>query len=115
MPDSRIQEIEVEDELPSGADHALRVVSRASFWVPDYLSASAWTEHAPFAFWLVDVLRPRCFVELGSHHGYSYFSVCQAVQRLGSDTSTFAVDTWSGDEHAGFYGASVYRTVSEHN
>jgi len=79
------------------------------------MSISAWIEHAPFAFWLVDSLRPRRFVELGTHYGYSYFAFCQAVQRLATDTATYAVDTWRGDAHAGLYEEAVYRTVAPHN
>ena len=76
-------------------------LSPASFWTPDHLPASAWLTHAPFAFWLVDALRPKLFVELGTHHGFSYFAVCQAIARLGLGTAAFAVDTWRGDDHAG--------------
>jgi hypothetical protein len=49
-------------------------LSPASFWVPDHLCQSAWIEHAPFAFWLCEAVRPRRFVELGTDHGYSYFT-----------------------------------------
>ena len=40
---------------------------------------------------------------------------CQAVQRLHLATRCFAVDTWIGDEHAGFYGDEVYDEVCAHN
>lgn len=92
-----------------------KVFSDASFWFPDYLPPSAWHEHAPFAFWLVDALRPRTIIELGTHNGFSYFSFCQAVSRLNVSCQCFAVDTWKGDEHAGFYGESVYENVKAHN
>ena len=29
----------------------------------------SWLAHVPFAFWLIDVLRPRVFVELGDSRG----------------------------------------------
>ena len=90
-------------------------LSPASFWIPEYVCQSAWIEHAPFAFWLVDALRPRRFVELGTHNGYSYFAFCQAIERGALDTLTYAIDTWQGDEHAGFYGDSVYNSVRAHN
>ncbi|MFP6558160.1 rhamnan synthesis F family protein [Paraburkholderia sp. B3] len=86
-------------------------LSPSSFWVPHYFCQSAWIEHAPFAFWLTDALRPKRFVELGSHYGYSYFAFCQAIERLGISTAAYAVDTWQGDEHAGFYDNSVYEAV----
>jgi GT2 family glycosyltransferase/predicted nucleic acid-binding Zn-ribbon protein len=78
------------------------------FWTPERQAPSGWVEHVPFAFWLVDVLRPRRIVELGTHNGVSYSAMCQAVKALGVATSCFAIDTWKGDEHASFYGEEVY-------
>jgi lipopolysaccharide biosynthesis protein len=78
------------------------------FWTPEREAPSAWVEHVPFAFWLVDVLRPRRIVELGTHNGVSYSAMSQAVKTLGLATSCFAIDTWKGDEHALFYGKEVY-------
>lgn len=82
---------------------------------PAYLPPSAWTEHLPFAFWLVETLRPRCLVELGTHWGASYFGFCQAVSRFGTNTACYAIDSWQGDEQAGLYGAEVFQRVRDHN
>jgi GT2 family glycosyltransferase len=91
-------------------------ISASSFWVPEHLSPqSAWLEHAPFAFWLVDALRPGTIVELGTHWGFSYFAFCQAVAQLRLPARCFAVDTWKGDEHAGFYAEDVFEHVRDHN
>jgi GT2 family glycosyltransferase/glycosyltransferase involved in cell wall biosynthesis/uncharacterized coiled-coil protein SlyX len=90
-------------------------LSEASFWLPQYVCSSGWREHAPFAFWLVDALRPRSIVELGTHYGYSYFCFCQAVERLQLNAQCHAVDTWKGDEHAGFFGEEVFDVVLERN
>lgn len=90
-------------------------LSPASFWVPDRLLLSAWLEHAPFAFWLIDALRPSLVVELGTHNGFSYLAFCQAVERLNGSARCFAVDTWEGDEHAGFYGEEVFNTLREYH
>lgn len=82
---------------------------------PTYVASSAWTEHVPFALWITDQIAPRILVELGTHHGMSYFAFCQAIAQARLSTRTFAVDTWKGDDHAGFYGESVYEHVSRYN
>ena len=99
---------------PSGS--AFRTyLSEASFWSPQYIEQSAWLDHAPFAFWLMETLKPASLVELGTHGGYSYFAFCQAVQTLALDTRCYAVDSWAGDEHAGFYGEHIFQRVQKHN
>jgi hypothetical protein len=82
-------------------------LSPASAWLPERMLPSAWITHAPFAFWLMDVHRPRSVVELGTHHGFSYLVFCQAVARLGLKTRCHAIDSWQGDAHSGFYGDEV--------
>src|SRR5574341_258253 len=76
---------------------------------------SAWHEHIPFAMFLMDVLRPRIFVELGTHSGDSYCAFCQAVDELGLDTKCFAVDTWQGDPHSGLYGPEILEGLRKHH
>ena len=94
----------------------LSCVSRASFIGPKVIApTSAWIQHAPFAFWLVEKLKPNSFVELGTHYGYSYFCFCQQVASLKLPTSCAAVDMWTGDRHAGFYDESVFDAVREVN
>jgi len=84
----------------------------SSFDRPLYLSGkSAWIEHIPFAFALIEMLKPRVLVELGTHYGDSYCAFCQAIKQQQIDTRAFAVDTWQGDEHAGFYGNQVLSQV----
>ena len=90
-------------------------LSPSAFWTPARTAASAWHEHVPFAFWLVEAVRPDTFVELGTHNGVSYCAVCQAVERLNLPTRCFAVDTWKGDEHSGFYDEAVFRDLSQHH
>ena len=109
--DERDYEVAIQPRrLLSGAEAA---ISPVSFWVPEYICpSSAWVEHAPFAFWICAALRPRRFVELGTHYGYSYFAFCQAIDRLGLGTVAYAVDTWQGDEHAGFFGEEVFHSVA---
>lgn len=90
-------------------------LSRESFATPVFRPISAWVDHAPFAFWLIRAARPRTLVELGTHAGYSYFAFCQAIKDMGLGTRCFAIDTWEGDEHAGFYSEEFFNTVSDHN
>jgi hypothetical protein len=86
-------------------------LSSSSFWIPEHNPPSAWVGHAPFAFWLVDALKPRSIVELGVHSGFSYLALCQAVRQLKLDCICRGIDTWKGDEHSGFYGEEVYQEL----
>ncbi len=90
-------------------------LSPASFWFPERLCESAWIEHAPFAYWLMEAHRPSLLVELGTYWGYSFFAFCQAVRDLGLPIRCFAVDTWHGDDQAGCYGEEVFESVSAYN
>jgi hypothetical protein len=90
-------------------------LSPASFWFPEHLCESAWIEHAPFAFWLIEAHQPALLVELGTHWGYSFFAFCQAVQNLELSARCVAVDTWQGDDQAGRYGEDVFESVNRYN
>jgi hypothetical protein len=75
---------------------------------PRHALPSAWTGLLPIAYWLVAEARASVLVELGSHHGASFLGFCEAVAHTGLGTRCHAVDTWTGDEHAGFYGEDVH-------
>ena len=75
----------------------------------------SWVGHIPFAFWITEAVKPAVFVELGTHTGGSYFSFCQSVAANRLPTSCYAVDTWDGDNHAGFYGNDVFVDVDSYN
>lgn len=90
-------------------------LNKSAFIRPLKLPPSAWHGHIPFAGWLTEELRPSLFVELGTHHGASYLSFCQTVTELSLDTKCYAVDTWQGDEHAAFYGNTVYAGLSDYH
>jgi O-antigen biosynthesis protein len=76
---------------------------------------SAWVEHTPFAMYLVQALKPRIIVELGTHYGDSYCAFCQAVKHLNLDTHCYAIDTWTGDQHSGLYGPEVLANLRAHH
>jgi glycosyltransferase involved in cell wall biosynthesis len=69
---------------------------------------SAWYGHIPFAHWIVGAMQPASLVELGAHNGVSYSAFCETVLAEHLPTRCTAVDTWHGDEHAGFYGDEVF-------
>jgi len=81
---------------------------------PRYEADSSWWEHVPLAHMLVEILKPKIIVELGTHYGVSLFSFCEAAEIYSTDTYIYAVDTWSGDKQAGFYDEDVYERVSRH-
>jgi hypothetical protein len=97
------------DSASKGADAASRLlVHRILFQTPRRLTdIESWHLHLPFAFLLVALHRPKVLVELGTHKGDSYCAFCQAVDELSLKTACFAIDTWTGDDHAGFYGPEV--------
>jgi glycosyltransferase involved in cell wall biosynthesis len=72
--------------------------------------SSAWSGHYDFAYDLVSNLKPRAIVELGTHKGNSLFAFAQAVKDRNFKTQIHAIDTWEGDEQAGFYGKEIYET-----
>ena len=76
---------------------------------------SGWLEHIPFAMLLVDLLRPRTLVELGTYFGDSYCAFCEAVLELGLDTRCYAIDTWRGDPQTGLYGPEVLAELRAHH
>ena len=75
----------------------------------------AWSGHLQFAADLVAALKPSLLVELGTHYGESYFGMCQSVQESAVSCACYAVDTWQGDPHAGFYDESVFDEVNKYN
>jgi predicted O-methyltransferase YrrM len=75
---------------------------------------SAWTGHVPFLFSLLAFVRPKRFVELGTHHGLSFFAACQLVSELHLETTCVAVDHWLGDTQAGIYSEEVFAGFEKH-
>jgi predicted O-methyltransferase YrrM len=89
----------------------MNYLTAAPFQDPVRIVTSAWNEHIPFMFWLMDVLRPEVFVELGTHNGMSFSAACQIANSESMHTKLFAVDTWAGDHQAGHYSDKVYENL----
>ena len=82
---------------------------------PLRIAPSAWLHHVPFAMFLISILRPNKFVELGTLNGVSYCAFCQAVRELQLHTRCYAIDTWEGDPHTGFYGDAILAELKQHH
>lgn len=89
-------------------------LSPSMLMIPRLLPQSAWLGHIPFASWLLHVQQPGFIVELGTHNGASFLAFCQAVEAQQLGSRVFAIDTWEGDEHAGFYGDEVYAKLRDY-
>ncbi len=74
-----------------------------------------WSGHLPFSNDLLAAVRPKLLVELGTHYGESYFGFCQAIADNNISCVCYAVDTWVGEPHAGYYDESVFREVNAYN
>jgi len=98
--------------MPDATGAFSATLSAASYWMPAHYAVTAWAEHAPFASWLIDAARPRTVLELGTHNGFSFFAMAEAARRLGLPTVLTAIDSWVGDDQAGFYGEEVFHEVT---
>ena len=74
----------------------------------DVIVPTAWAGHEPFLFSLMHAMRPRRYVELGTHAGQSFFTACQHYKSQDNYGEAVAIDLWEGDHQAGFYGESVF-------
>ncbi len=84
--------------------------------VPEYISSdSGWVEHIPFAFLMVELLRPGRIVELGAFRGDSYCAFCQSVKELNQATQCVAIDTWEGDIHLGKLGPEILTNLKQYH
>lgn len=84
----------------------------APLQLPQLVTYSTWVTHVPFAFWLVEALKPKLLVELGTYAGVSFSAFCQQVARSGLSTMCYAVDTWQGDPQARYDGEVVYPKIA---
>lgn len=69
---------------------------------------TAWSGHKPFLFSLMEAMRPRRYVELGTHNGASFFAACQHYKSNANYGEAIAIDLWEGDHQAGRYDESIF-------
>lgn len=73
---------------------------------PRQIPNSAWNGHIYFVNFLISILKPKIFVELGIHYGFSYYNICRTLQILKQEdkdfitTKAFGIDWFKGDQHA---------------
>ena len=72
-----------------------------------------WAGHKYFIYDFIRNIKPKIIVELGTHNGTSFFSMCQAVKDEKLPTKLTAIDTWKGDRHSGFYDNSIFNNVNK--
>ena len=74
-----------------------------------------WAGHIPFAFWVMENVRPHLLVELGTHTGNSYCAFLQSAVLCNLPLKAYAIDTWEGDLQAGYYGNEIYDELSAYH
>jgi len=67
---------------------------------------------APLAMVLIDLLRPRAFVELGGGNGFLYCSFCQAVRELQLDCRCFRISPEGKQDDSG---GKSFAEMKEHH
>ncbi len=79
---------------------------------------SAWLDHQPFGYDIIEATKPALLVELGTNKGVSYFTFCQSIKDHDVASLCYAVDTWLGDDHVKAtesYKKSTFQMVNQHN
>lgn len=89
--------------------------SKVNCFMPVVFGLSAWYQHIPFAYWLIEKVKPKSYLEMGVHNGISYFAVCESIKQMGLSTKCVALDHWVGDSQAGFFSADVFENFVKNN
>lgn len=61
------------------------------FWRPDHIEPSAWLDHLPLLFWLMEAMAPQRCVTLGARRGSPHTAFCQGTGRLGLEAECLLV------------------------
>jgi hypothetical protein len=89
--------------------------SKVTYFLPVVFGQSAWYQHIPFAYWLIEKVKPNSYLEMGVHNGVSYFAVCESIRQMGLSTKCLALDHWLGDSQAGFFSDDVFERFAKNN
>jgi hypothetical protein len=79
--------------------------NKFSFLKPRQIPNSAWIGHIYFVNYLISIIKPKIFVELGIHYGFSYYNICRTLQILKQEdedfitSKAFGFDWFKGDQH----------------
>jgi hypothetical protein len=80
--------------------------NKFSFLDPRQIPNSAWVGHIYFVNFLISIIKPKIFVELGIHYGFSYYNICRTLHALKQEdedfitSRAFGIDWFKGDQHA---------------
>jgi len=80
--------------------------NKFSFLDPRQIPNSAWVGHIYFVNFLISIIKPKIFVELGIHYGFSYYNICRTLHILKQEDEdfitprAFGIDWFKGDQHA---------------
>src|SRR5262245_52308601 len=84
-------------------------LARCLTGLPPKLVDTSWSGHIPFLYCLMNLVQPRCFVELGVQYGGSLIAACDAAQSEQLQCRLYGIDTWAGDPNTGYYeGEKIY-------
>jgi myosin heavy subunit len=105
-----------QDVIDPTKDTLPALSSKVMFWRPKYLNESHWLEYVPFYFWLAEALKPELIVDSKVGEGVTYFSLCQAVDKLNLDTICHGFNEGKAvDSQVKGYNFDNYREFSEIN
>ena len=81
--------------------------------IPNYVAPSSWWEHG-YGTSNYRNSQAKICCRTWNTLRVSFFSFCEAAEKFSEQTYIYTVDTWSGDEHAGYYSDEVYNKVRAH-
>jgi hypothetical protein len=100
--------------LPLNVDGSLITEAiSASFITAEADIDSAWSEFTPALFAIFAILKPRRYVDVGSHSGMTYFAACQASRFLKIESQCIAVGSWSSEIRDATSGSEAFATFKK--